>query len=316
MIGIKQTLVCPTCSFENDFEEYNKNEELYFYCVNCEYLIRANIPFLLLMKEFFLFLINSIFFFSIPIISLLLYENNDIWDKYLPFIFLFSSSIISIACHEFFHAITAFVLGDSSIFGRRYLRFDIKKYFNGFASFFFPTIIFFLCGIFLPGAAVYTDESKLNNRFKIGLVYIAGVVANLLILLFINNFLNNYGEVLTEQTKILLHTLAFIQIIIIVFNLLPIPPLDGWGVVSQVLNKTLVKLIEKFSLVIFIGIFYLAVSYDLFEYLVPIYDYLLKFFNVSSTLVSKGWSYLILYDPKEMKEILGVLLSKFNLNYF
>ena len=58
MIGIKQTLVCPTCSFENDFEEYNKNEELYFYCVNCEYLIRANIPFLLLMKEFFI----SIFF--------------------------------------------------------------------------------------------------------------------------------------------------------------------------------------------------------------------------------------------------------------
>ena len=44
MIGIKQTLVCPTCSFENDFEAYNKNEELYFYCVNCEYLIKANIP--------------------------------------------------------------------------------------------------------------------------------------------------------------------------------------------------------------------------------------------------------------------------------
>lgn len=159
-----------------------------------------------------------------------------------------------------------------------YLRFDIKKYFNGFNSF-FSNYYFFLCRIFLPGSAVYKDSTKLNNRFKIGFVYIAGEVANLLILLFINNFLNNHGEVLTEQTKILLHTLAFIQIIIIVFNLLPIPPLDGWGVISQMLNKTLVELIKKFSFVIFMGIFYLAVSYDLFEYLLPIHDYLLKFFN-------------------------------------
>ena len=71
------------------------------------------------MKEFFLFLMNSIFIFSIPIISLFLYENNDIWDKYLPFIFLFSTSIISIAFHEFFHALTAFFFVDTSIFNRR-----------------------------------------------------------------------------------------------------------------------------------------------------------------------------------------------------
>ena len=77
------------------------------------------------------------------------------------------------------------------------------------------------------------------------LVSIAGVIANLIILLLISYVINHYGEVLSEQTKILLHTLAFIQIIIIVFNLLPIPPLDGWGVISQVFNESIIKFFIK-----------------------------------------------------------------------
>ena len=28
---------------ENDFDKYDKNEELYFYCAGCDYLIKANI---------------------------------------------------------------------------------------------------------------------------------------------------------------------------------------------------------------------------------------------------------------------------------
>ena len=55
MIEIKETLVCPTCSFENDFEAYNKNEELYFYCVNCKYLVKANTLFIINERVFSFF---------------------------------------------------------------------------------------------------------------------------------------------------------------------------------------------------------------------------------------------------------------------
>ena len=313
---IKETLECPICSFQNDFQEYNKNEELYFHCLDCEYLIKANIPSLSLFKEFILFLINSILLLSIPLISLFLLETSDTWDNYLSFIFLFSGSILSIAYHEFFHAITAFFLGDDSIFGRRYLRFDIRKYFHSFTSFLMPAALFFIMGLFLPGAAVFFDSNKIENRFHLALVSIAGVMANLIILLSISYVLNFYGEVLSEQTKVLLHTLAFIQIIIIVFNLLPIPPLDGWGVISQMLNESIIKFFEKCGFYILIGFISLGIYYELFIYLNPVYYYLLDFFNLSTDYISQGWNHLILYDPKEIQNFLEVLLSKLNLNFF
>ena len=313
---IKETLKCQICNFQSDFEEYNKNEELYLYCPDCEHLIKANIPFLSLFKEFILFLINSILLLSIPLTSLFLFEVYDKWDKYLPFIFLFSGSILSIAYHEFFHAITAFLLGDSSIFGQRYLRFDIRKYFHGFTSFLLPAALFFITGLFLPGAAVYFDGNKIQNRFHLALVFISGVIANLIILLLISYVINHYGEVLSEQTKILLHTLAFIQIIIIVFNLLPIPPLDGWGVISQLFNESIINFFKKCGFYILIGFISLGIYYELFIYLFPFYDYLTDFFNLSNDYISQGWNHLILYDPKEIQNFLGILLNKLNLNFF
>ena len=313
---IKETLECQICNLQNDFEEYNKNEELYFYCPDCEHLIKANIPLLSLLKELILFLINSILLLSIPLTSLFLLEFYDKWDKYLPFIFLFSGSILSIAYHEFFHAITAFLLGDGSIFGRRYLRFDIRKYFHGFTSFLMPAALFFITGLFLPGAAVFFDSNKIENRFHLALVSIAGVIANLIILFFISYSLNHYDQFLSEQTKVLLHTLAFIQIIIIVFNLLPIPPLDGWGVISQMFNENIIKFFEKCGFYILIGFISLGIYYELFIYLYPFYEYLIDLFNLSTDYISQGWNHLILYNPEEIKNILGIVLSKFNLNFF
>ena len=241
---------------------------------------------------------------------------RSISSKYLPFIFLFSGSILSIAYHEFFHAITAFLLGDNSIFGRRYLRFDIRKYFHSFTSFLMPAALFFITGLFLPGAAVYFDGNKIKNRFHLALVSIAGVIANLIILILISYVINHYGEVLSEQTKILLHTLAFIQIIIIVFNLLPIPPLDGWGVISQLFNESIINFFKKCGFYILIGFISIGIYYELFIYLYPFYDYLTDFFNLSTDYISQGWNHLILYDPKEIQNFLGLLLNKLNLNFF
>ncbi|MDB2388188.1 site-2 protease family protein, partial [Alphaproteobacteria bacterium] len=298
------------CNIQIDFDEYNKNEELYFYCSDCEYVIKANIPKFILLKELILFIINSILFLSIPLISLFLLEVYGYSDHYLPFIFLFSGSILSIAYHEFFHSITAFLLGDNLIFARRYLRFDIRKYFHSFTSFLMPAGLFFVTGLFLPGAAVFFDSNKIKNRFHLALVSMAGVIANLIILILISFSLNHYDQILSENTKVLLHTLAFIQIIIIVFNLLPIPPLDGWGVVSQIFSKNITKFVEKCGFYILISFIALAIYYDLFLYLYPFYNYLINFFNLSEDFISKGWSYLILYDPENIQIFLSMILDK------
>lgn len=310
---IKETIDCPNCNIQVNFDEYNKNEELYFYCPDCDYAIKANIPFSILFRELILFLTNSILFLSIPLISLYFLELYGYWNNYLPFIFLFSGSILSIAYHEFFHAITAFLLGDSSIFARRYLRFDIRKYFHSFTSFLMPAALFLVTGLFLPGAAVFFDSNKIKNRFHLALVSIAGVIANLIILLLISYSLKHFGEILSENTKVLLHTLAFIQIVIIVFNLLPIPPLDGWGVVSQIFDKNIVKLVEKCGFYILIGFISVAIYYELFLYLYPFYNYLINVVNLSTDYISQGWGHLILYNPEEIQRVLGIILGKLNI---
>ena len=150
---------------------------------------------------------------------------------------------------------------------------------------------------------------------NLAIIYIAGVVANLITLLLISYFLNNYDDIISENTKILLHTLAFIQIFIIGFNLLPVPPLDGWGVISQILNQTIVKIFQKLGFLILIVFISLAIYYDLFVYLYPIYQYLLDYFNISLDYVLKGFDHLILYDPQIIKNFLGETLRDFNLKF-
>ena len=63
------------------------------------------------------------------------------------------------------------------------------------------------------------DFSLIFKKLGLGVLQ-SPVVACLYNAILISYVINHYGEVLSEQTKILLHTLAFIQIIIIVFNLL------------------------------------------------------------------------------------------------
>ncbi len=167
----------------------------------------------------------------------------------------------------------------------------------------------------MPGTAVYVDDNKINNRLKLAIVYIAGVAANLITLLIICYFLNNYNDIISENTKILLHTIAFIQIVIIVFNLLPVPPLDGWGVISQIFNQSIIKIFQKLGFLILIVFISLAIYYDLFIYLYPIYEYLLDYFNLSLDYVFKGFNHLILYDPQIIKTFLSEILRVFKLKF-
>ena len=46
------------------------------------------------------------------------------------------------------------------------------------------------------------------------------------------------------------------------------------------------------------------------------YDNLVNFFNLSTDYILQGWSHLILYDPKEIQNFLGILLNKLNSNFF
>ncbi|XVG95111.1 site-2 protease family protein [Eubacteriales bacterium KG127] len=76
------------------------------------------------------------------------------------------------------------------------------------------------------------------------LVALAGVTTNLIIALlftFLQVFLVNqgvgaYGDNIGKYVMIMINYVIFINIVLMCFNLLPVPPLDGFSVITQLFN--------------------------------------------------------------------------------
>ncbi|MDN5859635.1 MAG: site-2 protease family protein [Pseudonocardia sp.] len=137
---------------------------------------------------------------------------------------------MSLCLHEFAHAYVALRGGDRTVRDKGYLTLDIRRYTDVGLSLVLPVIFLLLGGIALPGGAVWINHGLLRSRAVRSLVSLAGAVTNLVlgIALLI---------VATTVTMPLgltagLSTLAFFQLLAFLLNILPVPGLDGWGVLE------------------------------------------------------------------------------------
>jgi Zn-dependent protease len=175
--------------------------------------------------------------------------------------------IFSLCLHEFGHAVTAVLGGDTSPGTIRYLSFNPLHYVNPLLSIIMPVIFILLGGIALPGGAVYLRRDLIRNRFWQSAVSLAGPLGNLLFL---------FGLALVLRTGLAeghlalqaaIGALAFFQVLAIVLNLLPVPPLDGFGVLMPWLPRDLARMAMSISLygflVVFILLWYVQPARDL-----------------------------------------------------
>lgn len=150
------------------------------------------------------------------------------------FLFVTVGWIFSVCLHEFGHAFVAFKGGDYTVKEKGYLTLNPIRYTHPVYSFLMPMIFLFLGGIGLPGGAVYINDSLLRSRRWQSGVSLAGPAMNLiLVLLLCIPFWLNLIE--QSETNILACGLAFLiqlQICAILFNLIPVPPLDGFQTIS------------------------------------------------------------------------------------
>ena len=119
-----------------------------------------------------------------------------------------------------------------------------------------PLIVLLIGGIALPGAAVYIDRRQLRNRFWQSLVSLAGPAANILCLLALALAFNLVPN--ADPTNWLwsgLAALALFQTVAILLNLLPIPPLDGYGVIEPWLPNSIRAAAANFSRIGFLLLF-------------------------------------------------------------
>ena len=159
--------------------------------------------------------------------------------------FIMGGWITSVALHEFGHAIVAFWGGDESVEDKGYLTLNPLKYSNPILSIVIPVLMLLMGGIGFPGGAVYINIYALRKPNYRSLVSAAGPLANLLCVILLALPFDNIPFSLffwSAPTEFLngIAFLAFLQITAIIINLLPIPGLDGFGILEPFLPHDLV----------------------------------------------------------------------------
>lgn len=151
------------------------------------------------------------------------------------FILVIAGWLVSLCLHEFGHAFTAWRFGDHDVEMRGYLTLDPRRYSHPALSLLLPMIFIALGGIGLPGAAVYLRTWFMTPTRRT-LVSLAGPAANLLLavlLLVVIRWCYNPAHAVFWAG---VSFLAFLQIMAVVLNLLPIPGLDGYDALEPHLS--------------------------------------------------------------------------------
>ena len=163
----------------------------------------------------------------------------------------------SVCIHEFGHAILAYWGGDTSVKDKGYLTLNPAKYMDPQMSLVLPVFFLLLGGIPLPGAAVYINDAAIYNRRWRSAVSAAGPIGTALSVVILSIpfwiWRQEQWTLWIEQESLLggiwaaLAFLIFLNIYMVFINSLPIPPLDGFGVIRPWLSPSLQVKARKMS---------------------------------------------------------------------
>lgn len=245
------TVRCPECQTVNRVPR-SRGPTLLLSCGRCGTEIGMSRPGRAYLVEALLFTRNLALLLLVPALAGYLFVHN-ILPVTSGFVFCVSVAVLSIALHEFFHALAAFLLGDYTILERGYLRLSLKKYFYGFHSLVLPLGVLLMTGIFLPGGAVLVQMEKVRSQFRHSLIFSAGVLANGLVFLVLISIAGFWQERNPAFHAILQYS-ALLQTFIIAFNLLPVPGLDGWNTIAPLFSQAVQDAANRASMVAIVAV--------------------------------------------------------------
>lgn len=207
-------------------------------------------------------------------------------------IFVLVGWIFSVCLHEFGHAIVAYKFGDYTVKEKGYLTMNPIYYTHPVVSILLPIVFLLLGGIGLPGGAVYIEDSLIRGKGRRALVSLAGPAMNLLFALVL--CVPFWTGLVTAETRNLVPTalamLISLQISAVIFNLLPVPSLDGFRALSEWLPQEWKEFAWRYANIFMFGLFAIfwqvpAVSF-VFWLLVALICGLL---GIDYELIDRGW---------------------------
>ncbi len=180
----------------------------------------------------------------------------------MEFIFVIVVLILSIVIHELAHGYAALAQGDPTAKYAGRLTMNPVKHLDLMGSFIVPLLLYiFSVGVILGWAkpVPYNPYNLRNQRWGEALVSVAGPASNLIVALIFGLLIRFGSGFLSEDAVLLAGLIVIINIVIAIFNLIPIPPLDGSKILFDLLPRS-VKVsetrmfMERYGLIIVLGV--------------------------------------------------------------
>lgn len=146
--------------------------------------------------------------------------------------------IMSAVIHEYMHGFVAHQLGDDTAKNAGRLTLNPLAHLDWFGSFFLPLMLILSGTGFIIGWAKpvpYNPYNLRDRKYGDAKVALAGPLSNLAVALAFGLILK-FAPFISLTFSGLISIIIFINLLLMVFNLLPIPPLDGSKVLATFLS--------------------------------------------------------------------------------
>ncbi len=211
-----------------------------------------------------------------------IFKSDNIWLSLLSLLIAFPALLFSLSAHEFAHGYAAFKQGDGYAKSMGRLTLNPFKHIDPFG-----TLMMLLVGFGWAKPVPINPYHFRNGKKSMIIVSVAGVCANFILAILSIFFLALFckifeiipipsvGKILilnnNETIKLIgiviyniFSNLAIINICLAVFNLIPIPPLDGYKIFKEFfigkISYNFFDNVERYSN--FILIIFLIISYN------------------------------------------------------
>lgn len=186
------------------------------------------------------------------------------WEGILNLVVILGVILFSMVLHELAHGVVAYWLGDDTAKDDGRLTLNPAKHIDPVMSILVPVLLYMSGGPIFGGAKpVPVDTRNLKfGAWGMALVAIAGPLTNFLIALvgfligYWTGWLNMPGIVGLIFTELVLVNLGFG-----IFNLIPIPPLDGSRVLYALAPDVVREGMEKFEKIGIIVVMILVIAF-------------------------------------------------------
>ena len=197
----------------------------------------------------------------------------------MDFLFIIIILIMSVVIHEVSHGYAALALGDSTAKYEGRLTLNPFSHLDPVGSVLVPLIGYFAGGFIIGWAkpVPFNPYNLRNQRWGEALVAIAGPLSNISLAIIFGLFIRLASDYVFINPAFLSLAgfVVMINIVLAIFNLVPIPPLDGSKILSAFLPYKwhgFMQNLEKFGLIlvfVFIFLFWPVMS--------PIINFLFTF---------------------------------------